>query len=227
MRIRIAIFTILVLVWGVLFANAQSASASVLFDNGAYNAAEMSTGFIFNVVGQEMIDNFSLASLSTITEIDWSQHDSGSYQGTTLDIFAGAKPASATPLFSTTQFMSRTPNAEAPLFGFSGFDYSLTGLSVSLPAGTYSLGIFSDGTQQQFLSGWDYSVGSAQTIPGSYLGNPAGANFPQQTLAPDQVFDIVGNQQPTPEPSTFVLLAGCVATAWFCQSLRRRCVWVT
>ncbi len=186
-------------------------SGALLFDNGSLDEPGMTSGFVFNSGSQEVIDNFTLSSAATITEIRWAQHDIGTYSNSIVSIYAGSSPTSSTPLFTTTVAATRTANATPLFFGFSGFDYIVSGLSVALPAGGYSLGIRSGAG---LTSGWDESLGSAQTIPGSFFNNVVTPAFPDNPRSEDQLFQIFGDAATVvPEPTSgLLLLVGALGT---------------
>ena len=101
-------------------------------------------------------------------------------------------PIAANLIFTTNVLATRTPNATGTLFGrWEGHDYSVTGLSVSLSAGTYFLGLNTNALVGD--TSWDGTNGSASTIPGRYVVN---VNFPEpgKFLADqDSVFKVNGN----------------------------------
>ena len=146
----------------VLIANPASLEAIVLHDNGSVSGYQTNTR---SGERQRVYDEFTLLSDSTITDIFWQQFDaiSGNYEGTLISIFSGF-PESM-PLFSTSSAANRTLNSQGVIFGnWEGYDYSLSGLNITLEAGTYWLGIGSSGG---FDSSWADTVDATGTLQGS------------------------------------------------------------
>jgi hypothetical protein len=164
----------------------------ILFDNGSSSGPQDNYG---NTVGQqELFEDFTLTETSVITTINWQQHDynGSTYLYTEVVIFSGL-PFDAPPVFSSTIVADRTPNATGTLFDhWDGFDYAIEGLSITLPPGTYWLGLNAefDGVR----SGWDMTLGGPNTIPGFRLVN---ASFPApgEELGANLAFTLFGYSQ--------------------------------
>ena len=110
--------------------------AGVLFDNGVSSGHQPRTA---NVLEQRLYDDFELPVSSEVTGFRWQQHDHNgmTYQSSRVTIYDGL-PEVSPLLFSEDLVADRAPNATGTIFdSFNGFDYSIDGLSVSLPAGTY------------------------------------------------------------------------------------------
>jgi len=146
--------------------------SNIIFDNGLSSGGQ--SNFANTAGGQELFEDFTLGTDSTITGIEWQQHDhnTATYNFTRVVIF-DALPFSAPPVFSADIVATRTPNATGTIFGdWDGFDYEIIGgLSIALPPGTYWIGLNSDFTGTR--SGWDNTLGGADTIPGFRLVNIA------------------------------------------------------
>ena len=137
----------------------------ILFDNGPSSGPQQNYGN--NVGSQELFEDFTLSESTVVTKIVWQQHDhmQSTYLNTQVVIFAGL-PYSGSPVFSSIIIASRVPNATPTLFGaWEGFDYTVSGLSISLPPGTYWLGL--NANFNGIRCGWDNTTGGPSTIPGS------------------------------------------------------------
>lgn len=177
-----------------------TANAAVIFDNGTFSGSQVGR---FNSGSWTMFEDFTLTSNQTITGINWAQHDQPlTYSSTTISLF-NALPGAASLITSFNDVATRTTNATGTLFGnYSGFDYSVSGLSINLVAGSYFLGIHNN------VSGgsttWDETNGSVQTISGRYQStNPLAAGFFYS--AEDSVFQVVADAN-IPEPGIIALL---------------------
>lgn len=167
---------------------------TVLFDNGSFsgpqnnlrNTAE--TGF-----SQRIFDDFTLLNDAEITGFEWLQHDRNDiqYLNTEIRIYDGL-PIAANLIFTTNVVATRTPNATGTLFElWDGFDYSVSGLSINLSAGTYFLGLNTNSLMGD--TSWDQTLGYVSTIPGRYVAN---INFPEPGLfisGQDSVFKVIGS----------------------------------
>jgi hypothetical protein len=188
-----------------LISWAQVGSASIVFDNGAFSGSQVGR---FNMDPFGMFEDFTLTSTQTITGINWKQHDQPfAYLGTELRIY-NAPPSNASLIFSNTISATRTPNATGVLFGnYSGFDYSISSLSLTLGPGTYYFGINTNSSGGGWT--WDETTGSAQTIPGRWQsGSWQTSNSPGNFFGDeDSVFQIVAIDQTgvVPEPTTIVV----------------------
>lgn len=163
--------------------------AGLLFDNGEFSGGQSHTG---NHVGVQWVyDDFVLTSDSIISSIFWLQHDPAqyTYEATEVSIFRDL-PTPENLVFLKNLVATRVPNDTGLLFGFPGFDYSLTGLSISLSAGQYYLGLNAIGSGDR-RTGWDQTSGGPDTLPGRRVVNE---NFPPPgtELSQDSVFRIFG-----------------------------------
>jgi hypothetical protein len=95
-------------------------------------------------------------------------------------------------LYSADVVATLTPNGTGRIFNsFDGFDYSIAGLSLALPAGTYWLGLNTVGGRN---TGWDTTTGGPDTIQGARLIN---VNSPAPgTTVSDFAFQVMGTPQP-------------------------------
>lgn len=140
--------------------------AAVTFDNGHSSGTQSRTA---NDLRQRLYENFKLTTSSAITEIHWQQHDDSrvAYAGTRISIYEGLPEVSAL-LYSADVRATRTPNATGTIFGtFEGYDYSVKGLTICLPAGTYWLGLNSLANG----SGWDDTTGGSDNLRGARVIN--------------------------------------------------------
>lgn len=179
-----------------------ASSAATLFDNGGYSGQQ---SLRLNSGRWTMYDDFTLDSTSTVTGVEWGQHDNnGDYISTVLEIYAGSLDSNAL-VFSVTLAANRTLNGNPALLGgtFKGYDYSLGGLNLVLGPGSYFLSLHNNGSLQ---SAWDETDGNSSTIGGRYqrrIGAEAAAFYAQE----DSVFRIIGETESVPEPSSLALMA--------------------
>lgn len=192
---------LLVCILGVCTLN-----AAPIFDNGGYSGSQIGR---YNGPGWTMLEDFTLAAPTTIDGLWWQQHDYSVSSGftTTISFFNGT-PSPGTLIATYDLVASRAANALPVLFGgYAGYDYSVSGLNLSLSAGTYYFSIFNDTPEGSTT--WDETEGSTSTIAGRWqsIGATLSANdfYPTE----DSVFQILGPSGPVqvPEPATFVLLA--------------------
>jgi hypothetical protein len=180
------------------------ADAGILFDNGQPVAA-MYQSRTANDPDQRLYEDFSLASASTITGINWEQHDrpDTTYGFTTLRIYEGL-PETSTLIYSADLIGTRASNGSGMIFDqFVGYDYSLSGLQVTLAPGTYFFALIDSASNR---TGWDDTDGSASTIPGYRIVN---GNFPAPGVnyGRNLAFQIIGVAAvPEPDPSTLMLV---------------------
>jgi len=170
-----------------------SLAADVLFDNGPFSGSQTNTR---NSAGtgfsQRIFDDFTLLNDAEITGFEWLQHDRNDiqYLNTEITIYDGL-PIASNLIFMTNVIATRTPNATGTLFDlWDGFDYSVSDLSIDLPAGTYFLGLNTNSEVGD--TSWDQTTGNASTIPGRYLVNinyPEPGNFLSNQ---DSVFKVIG-----------------------------------
>ena len=210
------------------FWSAEFAQGTILFDNGSFSGTQEQRNNACQQIGSDgcsraftVYEDFSLTSDSTITGIEWSQHelDPNAYLRTNFSLFNGI-PSDSTHLFSMTVTAIRSLNSTPVLgSGTVGVDNVISGLSINLMAGTYWFGINNDIAFG--VTNWDQTIGNSSTIPGRFQGVEAPANFPQGIPGPDgssiqfypnenSVFRIIGKTGvmpgPIPEPSTMLLL---------------------
>lgn len=149
----------------------------ILFDNGSSSGPQSNIG---NTAGvQELFEDFTVDQNWVITEINWEEHDhnQATYLSTEVLVFVGL-PFNGPPVFSSTIVANRTPNSTGTILGnWDGFDYRITGVSISLPPGTYWIGL--NQNFQGIRSGWDTTTGGPNAIPGFRIVN---INFPAPGL---------------------------------------------
>ncbi len=169
-------------------------------------------------------DAFSLSSATTISQIDYSifKQSSTVYDGTYVSILSGVGPGATIivpQFFSVGSLVSNglvSYNGAVP----NGYDVSLSGLSLSLDAGTYYLGVRTE------IAGGLASIGSgaggAQTI-GSGLYQ-AYSNTGTTNVGDHMAFSIYGDSADASVPdsgATIALLgSGLISLA----ALRRKLV---
>src|SRR5262249_48957837 len=113
---------------------------------------------------------------------------------------SGPTGAQLTSFNSVGAMVSNGLHATTPQFLLDGYDVTLSGLSIFLGPGTYTLGLTSDGTNG-FLASIGSGPGSGQTIgTGMYQGG-LGANVIH--VGAHMAFTVIGV---VPEPSAGVLL---------------------
>jgi hypothetical protein len=211
---------------GVLLvaAGPRPAAAATIFDSGAAGGPDIGAD---NSDPFAVFDNFTLPAASIVNGMTWTQHESSArgYMGTDVSIF-NAIPSPSSAVFSGTFLAERDPNGSPPLFGtLNGFNYALSGLNVSLAAGTYFIGIqthFDNGA----FSTWDETTRSGSSLRGRYQLVPlrnvaAGTNPPMFDsndalifyADQDSAFQLLGTTQasptsdptPVPEPGAIVI----------------------
>jgi len=183
--------------------------ATILFDNGPASGPDSNLRNTAETgITQRVFDDFTLFDDSEITGFEWLQHDRNDiqYLNTEIRIHSGL-PVAANLLFMTNVVATRAPNATGPLFVlWDGYDYSVTGLSVSLSAGTYFLGLNTNALVGD--SSWDETTGNASTIPDRYVVNSFHPEPGQLRANEDSVFKVVGNGvHSVPEPGTLLSMA--------------------
>ena len=128
----------------ILCLSGAPLAADVLFDNGPFSGPQSNLRNTADIgFSQRIFDDFILVHDAEITGFEWLQHDRYDieYLNTEIRIYAGL-PIASNLIFTTNEVATRTPNATGPLFEFwLGFDYSVSGLSIHLPAGVYFLGL--------------------------------------------------------------------------------------
>ena len=195
----------------------RSCAGFTVFDNGSFSGSQIGR-FNWN---HTMYEDFTLTATHTIEGFNWTQHDQPlTYLNTTLKVFNGI-PSLGTQIFSGNIVATRTANANGVLFGnYSGFDYEITGLSLTLGPGTYYFGI------QNNVSGgfttWDETTGTSQTIPGRWQSDspPNPGTF---WVTEDSAFQVIASDvTAVPAPAGAILFAiGAVGLAGG-RALRRR-----
>ena len=190
----------------------EPAAAAIVFDNGSFSGTQVGRYYMDPFI---MYEDFTLTSATTITGLAWSGHDrAGAYSDTTLTFFDGsALPSVGTQIFSTTVAATRTPNLTGPIFGdYEGFDYEISGLSLTLGPGLYYFSLLNDVSGA--LSTWDEAVGTGQTIAGRWQesdGLPVDGSTPFHA-SEDLVFQLVADGSTSiPEPATLALFGAGLA----------------
>jgi hypothetical protein len=199
----------------VMFMGSPPVNAGILFDNGP--AVDPAVDYLLlNSDPFVVYDNFTLTSAAIVDGVVWTERDhttDGHYLGTDISILNDLHSLTTTILSEST-LATRSANGSLVPPGSHGETYSVTNLHLSLPAGTYFLGIhnnFDDGSQ----STWDQSIGSDPALSGRYQfvppqNVPPGADRLQFIAGQDSVFQVLGTPQadpgssPVPEPSTLV-----------------------
>jgi len=177
----------------ILCLSGAPLAADVLFDNGPFSGPQSNLRNTADIgFSQRIFDDFILVHDAEITGFEWLQHDRYDieYLNTEIRIYAGL-PIASNLIFTTNEVATRTPNATGPLFElWLGFDYSVSGLSIHLPAGVYFLGLNTNASVGD--TSWDQTTGNASTIPGRYVVN---INFPEPgnfLSTQDSVFKVIG-----------------------------------
>ncbi len=192
----------------LLATSAGEVRAEIIFDNGAHSGSQIGR---FNSGSFTIYEDFTLGTGATITGFNWTQHDRPLvYSSTTLSVFDGL-PSGGNLVFSSDIVASRTPNG-TPVFleSYVGFDYQISGLSLTLSPGTYFFGLRNNVTGGATI--WDETVGTGQTIAGRY--QTSSPPHPGKLYAPeDSAFQVNGIMSAVPEPSSLALLGigACVA----------------
>lgn len=157
----------------------------ILFNNGSESPSF--GGAVRNHAGlYEQYEDFRLSQRSIITSIHWRVHaavldgkdGSTIYGNTELRIFDGL-PYTGSQVFSGPFVANR-----------SNRDFAIAGLSITLDAGTYWLGLNDNTTTADFLSGWATTPGGPNTIPGSrtvFLSPDCGGGFDISGCGPGRV----------------------------------------
>jgi len=162
----------------ILFATLCMASSpsigAQIFDNGPVNANRTTwnaTGPFWN-----LRDDYSLTSTTTITSIEYNifQNDSSKYSHTLVTIFDGAGGVPGAIVVATFSAIASpiisngltTTNSNVT----NGFTHTISGLSISLPAGNYFLNVSIFSTSGQ-LTSIGSGPGSLQTIGAGLLQN--------------------------------------------------------
>jgi hypothetical protein len=195
-----------------------TALADVAFDNGAYSGPQRG---IFNAGQFTVFEDFTLTGRTTVTGLRWSQHDTSDavYASTDLMVYSVLPAAGSTALFSSTLTASRSANTNPLPSTLQGFDYAITGLSLTLEPGTYYFGLHNNGSGGLFT--WDQTTGNSQTIAGRWTYSSATTTL-VQTDGDNSVFQILGTVAAVPEMPTGLLAgAGLAALAGLTRQKRR------
>jgi hypothetical protein len=168
-----------------------------------------------------MFEDFTLSSPATITSLFWSGHDQPlTYTNTDLTFYSTTTPTTGFEVFSGAFVATRTPNASGTLYtDYVGFDYLISGLSVSLGAGTYSFSLHNNVTGGQ--TSWDQTLGNQSTIAGRWQSDTGVPGTFYGTE--NSVFQFSDGAASVPEPATSALLgAGLLAVCAFSRRWRKR-----
>jgi hypothetical protein len=197
---------------GAMIASAQALATPVtLFDNGAVDATKPvlndTTSATFAVT---VYDDFVLGSSATVTSLIYHIFASTplAYNSTNVSFFSGALPTSGptgSPIstFSVTGTSSSNGLISSNTGIPAGFDIELTGLSLNLGPGTYTLG-FSTVMNSANIAAIGYgAVGSSQTIgTGLFQASTVSTFFKDRHVA----FTVIGETGiNVPEPTTLAL----------------------
>jgi hypothetical protein len=188
-------------------------AADLLFDNGApfisTGRCDQGPTGCGGTGTWTYYDNFSLAAPSTITEFDYldvfDQGGPANYSTTNWSLWNGDPFTAGAPVASGSSVATVSPSSGAHLF-------TVTGLSQSLSAGVYWLGINNTVTNNAIT----FPFGT----PGALFGARHSDGVTQLSAGlPDRVFRIYGTQVPEPGCA----LVASLATV-FALNLRRRAV---
>jgi hypothetical protein len=183
-------------------------TATVLFDNGTVNTADTTWNDTGSQGGWTIYDDFVLTSSSTITDLTYHIFTTSpsTYSNTKVFLFNGGAAvlgSAVIPAFTVTGSQTsnglHSTNSVVP----DGYDITLSGLSILLDPGTYTLGLSTYLTGSSVTSIGSGS-GSAQTI-GSGLYQGVGAGY---TLHNNDhmAFTLIGTTGTVPEPTSIALL---------------------
>jgi hypothetical protein len=181
---RTALFAVAILV----FPLAVGAS-TVLFDNGSFSGPQE----LRNASGPHtVLEDFRIDLNATITRVEWTQHDSVGepYNFTIISLYSEF-PSNDNLITQFQVVANRTPNNTGVILNHIGFDYSVSGLSIFLPRGTYWIGL-----RSEFPGGggtWDMTTGTPSTIPGRYQQSERINELPGRFRpTEDSAFRIIG-----------------------------------
>ena len=199
------------LLFGALFTLSAPSFATLIFDNGSVDPAR--TTWNDTSPNFTIYDDFTLNSNTTITGISHSIFMQGqsNYAQTYISIFDGVGVGANAVIaeFSVTGSLTlnglSTSNGNVP----TGFDVSISGLSLNLSSGTYFLGIRTDTTSG--LASIGSGSGSAQTVGGglfqAYGTSPAtGGSFRSGDHMAFQLDGTSGDVS-VPEPAILALVS--------------------
>jgi len=185
----------------LVFAAPANATPITLFDNGSVDASRTTWN---NTSSYSIVDDLVLGSASTITGLVYHIFTNSplAYTGTNVSLFNGAINSSGTTGSLITSFTAVGALTSNGLHSnnssvYDGFDISITGLSIDLDPGTYSLQFLTSSALSSIGSG----AGSAQTI-GSGLYQVGGGFRTNDHMA----FTVLGNENDVPEPGSMALL---------------------
>lgn len=223
----------LIVALAVLLLGAPALAGTVtLHDNG--DVVEADLGLRFNYGGYSIYDDFELTQDSTICGFSWSQFDESgvSYSSTILTLFSGL-PTPSNHIATFSVAATRASNGlslstdKVESGEVDGFDYTVTGLSTTLSAGTYYLGIYShvsggatliantNGTSATSF-GFYQDVHSSTTEPLFGLS----ASGPNQFTDANAAFAVQGTDVPLP-PAAWMGL-GLLGLLGLGRKLRKR-----
>jgi hypothetical protein len=205
----------IIILAGVLIL-VPTAQGETLFDNGPIGPPNPATLYNMTATCCTVYDNFILNSHATVTGFTWSGFEDpglnpdSTVTSTSFNIVAGADPQSGNLVTSGIVVASRVANGQT-VPGHStlvGYDYGVTGLSISLSAGTtYWLGLSNtlSPTGSSSMASTDMSPlggGVWQDFFGSFFHYPDGEMVftIEGTIIPVEHFSCVGFEAPLSDP---------------------------
>jgi hypothetical protein len=196
---------ILLCAFAAMAASAQALATPVtLFDNGAVDANRTTWVDIGTFTNY---DDFVLGSAATVTSLIYHIFSNSplDYKSTNVSLFNGAigssAPASSSLItaFPVTGTTSSNPYHTIYSGVVDGFDITLTGLSINLDPGTYTLGFAT--VMNSGIASIGSGAGSSQTIGPGLFQNGGGLR-----TGDHMAFTVIGeNAISVPEPATLGL----------------------